>query len=212
MILKKEFFNRSSVIVAKDLIGKLLCRRLHDGKIEKWKIVETEGYEGFNDKASHASRGKTPRNSPMFEEAGTIYVYFTYGMHYMLNIVCGPKDHPSAVLVRGVSTSPQNFQKPHPSRYARTLPLAGEGKQERKLNLIGPARLTKFLQIDKSLNNKKLGKESGLWIESPKDITKLKIIKTPRIGVDYSGEIWSKKLYRFVLTDFETKKFKNLTL
>jgi DNA-3-methyladenine glycosylase len=180
-MLPKEFFNRSSVIVAKDLLGKFLCRKLN-GKVEKFKIVETEAYEGFTDKASHASRGKTLRNSPMFEEAGTIYVYFTYGMHYMLNIVCGDKGHPSAVLIRGI-----------------------EG-------VVGPGRLTKYLNVDKTLNNQKLGKKVGLWIESlPTQIShgrnksvyaeKTKILKTPRIGVDYSGPIWSKKLWRFVLVE-----------
>ena len=92
--------------MAKELLGRFLIREWKDGKKEKLKIIETEAYEGFEDKASHASRGKTARNSPMFAEAGTIYVYFTYGMHYMLNIVCGPKNHPSAVLIRGI-THPQ---------------------------------------------------------------------------------------------------------
>ena len=172
-ILPKEFFNRNAVKMAKDLLGKNLVRRVR-GRTKKFKIIETEAYEGFKDKASHASRGKTPRNTPMFEEAGTIYVYFTYGMHYMLNIVCGPSGHPSAVLIRGVEA------------------------------ISGPGRLTKKLKIDKNLNNKKLGKPSGLWIEEQGKMEKskegkIKIIRTPRIGIDSSGPIWSKKLYRFVI-------------
>jgi DNA-3-methyladenine glycosylase len=174
--LPAEFFNRSSVVVAKDLLGKYLVRRI-EGKKVVFKIVETEAYEGLNDKASHASRGQTPRNTPMFGEPGTIYIYFTYGMHYMLNIVCGKKGHPSAVLVRGI-----------------------EG-------CVGPGRLTKKLQIDKGLNNKLLGKKIGLWIENESAAgnkqykAKAMIVKTPRIGVDYAGPVWSKKLYRFVLKD-----------
>ena len=162
--LKAEFFNRNAVIVAKELIGKYLVR---EGALHK--IVETEAYEGLKDKASHASRGQTPRNTPMFGNPGTIYVYFTYGMHWMLNITCGKKGYPAAVLIRGI-----------------------EG-------CIGPARLTKKLSIDKNLNNKILGKKSGLWIEDSGPNKKLKIIKTPRIGVDSAGPVWSKKLYRFVL-------------
>lgn len=168
-VLPKEFFDRTAVVVARDLIGKTLVRKI-DGKIVRFKIIETEAYEGLEDKASHASRGKTTRNKVMFEEAGTIYIYFTYGMHYMLNIVCGPKDHPSAVLVRGI-----------------------EG-------CIGPGRLTKKLGIDKNLNNQKLSRKVGLWFElTPANQEKIKIKKTPRIGVDYAGLVWSKKLYRFVI-------------
>jgi len=174
-ILKEEFFDRSSVKVAEDLLGKFLARDI-GGKIESYKIVETEAYEGFLDKASHASSGQTPRNTSMFGEPGTIYVYFTYGMHFMLNVVCGKKGHPSAVLIRGVEES------------------------------IGPGRLTKKLGIDKRLNGKVLGRKVGLWIEdgievrsTNQEVRKQKILKTPRIGIQYAGPIWSKKLYRFVL-------------
>lgn len=167
-VVSKEFFDRSSVLVAKDLLGKYLARKT-DKKVERYKIVETEAYEGLLDKASHASRGQTPRNTPMFEVGGTVYVYFTYGMHHMFNIVCGPKGHPSAVLIRGV-----------------------EG-------CVGPGRLTKKLQIDKGLNGKILGRKSGLWVEEGDITQKFKIKRTPRIGVDYAGPVWSQKLYRFLI-------------
>lgn len=168
-VVNSSFFDRSSVMVARDLLGKFLVRRV-DGKTERYQITETEAYEGLFDKASHAHRGQTPRNTPMFGEPGTIYVYFTYGIHWMLNITCGKKGYPAAVLIRGVS------------------------------GITGPARLTKKLGIDKTLNGKKLSKSSGLWIEegeSDKGM-KMKIKRTPRIGIDSSGPIWSQKLYRFV--------------
>ena len=180
-------------MVAKDLIGCYLIKRLNDGKIARFMIVETEAYEGLKDKASHASRGETERNKVMFGEAGVWYVYFTYGMHYILNIVCGKVGYPAAVLIRGVVD--ENGEK-----------------------ILGPARLTKKLKIDKTFNGKTVSKIAGLWIEHPT----LKIhdrefvmgrkngnvLKTPRIGVDYAGLIWSQKLYRFVLEGFETKRFK----
>src|SRR3989304_10562893 len=99
--LEKKFFVRPTLTVAKDLLGKYLTIRA-DGKIQRFMITEVEAYDGFKDKASHASRGKTERNTPMFGEAGVWYVYFTYGMHYMLNIVTGPQNYPAAVLIRGV--------------------------------------------------------------------------------------------------------------
>jgi DNA-3-methyladenine glycosylase len=173
-IISADFFERSSVAAAQDLLGKYLVRS-ENGRAEAFRIVETEAYEGMEDRASHASRGKTPRNAPMFEQAGMIYVYFTYGIHWMLNIVCGPEGHPSAVLIRGI-----------------------EG-------CIGPARLTKKLGIDKELNGLVLGKKSGLWIEEdvekdgvPK---KLKIKKTPRIGVSSAGPLWAGKKYRFLIQE-----------
>lgn len=164
--MRNDFLNRSSVTVAKDLLGCFLCRKIRN-KVYRLKIIETEAYEGTKDLASHAARGQTARNAPMFAEAGTIYVYFTYGMHWMLNIVTGKKDHPSAVLIRGV-----------------------EG-------ITGPGRVTRALGIEKRLNGKKLGKSTGLWLEQVQS-GKLKVNRTPRIGVNYAGPIWSSKLYRFV--------------
>ena len=110
----------------------------------------------------------------MFNEAGTIYVYLCYGMHNMLNIVTREKDYPSAVLIRGT------------------------------LEIKGPGRLTKHLNIDRKLNGKKIGEKSGLWFEMPtkeeqEKIKNYKLKRTKRIGVDYAGEIWANKKYRFLL-------------
>src|SRR5437868_15291552 len=99
-VLKVEFFERSAIVVARDLLGTFLVREINGEKL-RFKIVETEAYEGFADLASKASRGQTPGNAPMFAAPGTIYVYFTYGMHWMLNVVCGKAGHPAAVLIRG---------------------------------------------------------------------------------------------------------------
>jgi len=164
--LNRKFFSRKTLLVAKNLVGKYLVRRIGPRLIRE-KITETEAYIGPHDLASHSARGRTKRNEPMYSEAGTIYVYFTYGMHWMLNIVTEEKNFPAAVLIRGTE------------------------------NVSGPGRLTKKFKIDKSLNGKSLGKSSGLWIEN--GIKPKKIKRTKRIGVDYSGPIWSAKKYRFVL-------------
>ena len=169
MILKKSFFRRDTRIVARELLGKFLVRKA--GKRERaFMITETEAYDGFTDKASHAHRGKTPRNEVMFGTAGNWYIYFVYGVHHMLNIVTDEKEYPAAVLIRSV------------------------------LGIVGPGRVTKHLGIDRSLNTKPADKESGLWIENKGVvIPKARIQKTPRVGVAYAGKVWSKKPYRFII-------------
>ncbi|HUO56134.1 MAG TPA: DNA-3-methyladenine glycosylase [Candidatus Paceibacterota bacterium] len=168
-ILGRSFFERSAVEVAPELLGAYLVRRLPDGTITRHLIVEVEAYEGIEDRASHASRGRTPRTEVMFGPAGHWYVYFVYGMHEMLNIVTGPVNHPGAVLIRAV-----------------------EG-------INGPGRVTKKLCVTRDLNKNKANRASGLWIEKdfgssvPGTIT-----QTSRIGVDYARE-WAQKPWRFVL-------------
>ncbi len=166
--LPHSFFNRKTLTVARELVGKYLVREV-DGKIVRQMITEAEAYVGPHDLACHSSRGKTPRNEPMFGDAGTIYVYFTYGMHWMLNIVTEEKDFPAAVLIRATEA------------------------------VSGPARLTKALKIDKKLNGLKLGKKSGLWIEDGPAIPPRKILRTARIGVSYAKDGWAEKPYRFLL-------------
>lgn len=182
-ILSKKFFNRPTLIVAEDLLGKYLVRRI-ERKTARYLITEVEAYDGFKDKASHASRGMTKRNAPMFGEAGIWYVYFTYGVHYMLNIVTGPKDYPAAILIRGVDS------------------------------ISGPARITKKLKIDKRFNNKIALPKTGLWIAAPTKSERAspkntflggKIKNLPRIGVAYAGPIWSEKKWRFKLTPLEVR-------
>ncbi len=168
-ILKREFFNRPTLKVAEELLGFFLCRRI-GRKTIRLKITEVEAYDGPRDRASHASRGQTARNAPMFGPAGRFYVYFTYGMHWMLNVVTGPEHYPAAILIRGTD------------------------------KVSGPARLTKFLRIDKSFNEKTATRKTGLWFENRSEKINPKAIqRTPRVGIAYAGPVWSKKPYRFVL-------------
>ena len=174
-ILTQNFFNRSALTVAEELLGKYIVRKVdlpaQAGKKEiALMITEVEAYDGHADKASHASKGLTERNKPMFGPAGYFYVYFTYGLHWMFNVVTGPEKYPAAVLIRGTK------------------------------DVVGPARLTKFLKIDKKFNNKKAEPKNGLWFEDRGDkISNKQISRTSRIGVAYAGPIWSKKKYRFLL-------------
>ena len=187
-VISNSSFERNAKVVAKQLLGKFLVRRVN-GKTTAYKIVETEAYVGPHDKASHAYRGKTLRNEVMFGTPGHWYVYFTYGMHYMLNIVTGKEGYPSAVLIRGLVVD----SIPH-SNVLKNIRM-----RKKQTKLIGPGRLTKALKITKALNGKTASRKSGLWIEdrgekvNPRDIK-----KTPRIGIHYAEE-WTQKPLRFVL-------------
>ena len=134
MILGKDYFAKDAKALAPDLVGKLLCRRTDEGVI-KARITETECYFGEEDTACHAHKGKTERTKPMYESGGITYVYLCYGIHSLLNIVTGEKNHPEAVLIRGVDRA------------------------------CGPGKLTKLLKISVKDNFLPLSEESGIWIE-----------------------------------------------
>lgn len=101
MILEKDYFAKPATILAKDLLGKIICRRTEHGVIRA-RITETECYFGEEDTACHAHRGKTARTATLYEGGGITYVYLCYGIHSLLNIVTGDEGHPEAVLIRGV--------------------------------------------------------------------------------------------------------------
>lgn len=197
-ILSQRFFNRSALIVARELLGKFLVRRYRGQEIALM-ITETEAYEGPQDKASHASRGKTERNKIMFGEAGRWYVYFTYGMHWMLNIVTGPKDYPAAVLIREAVLLPiSSFFLSFESSNRHSNILQNVRMSEK---IDGPARLTKYLKIDRKFNGRPADKKTGLWIEDRSvKIKPSQIKRAKRIGVDYAGK-WADKLYRFGINE-----------
>lgn len=165
--LKRSFFSRDVLKVAPELLGKILIRRFDDGRVEKFVISEVEAYSGNGDLACHASKGKTVRTEVMFREGGLVYVYFIYGMYWMLNFVTGESGEASAVLIRGL-----------------------EG-------ISGPGRVGKALRLDKSFYGENLETSNRIWVEecavSPEFVT------TPRIGINYSGEPWVSKPWRFLM-------------
>ena len=159
--LPREFFSRPSPLVARELLGCWMVRRLGDQEL-RVRISETEAYLGPSDPASHAYRGLTPRNAPMFGIAGTAYVYFVYGMHHCFNVVTGEDGDPQAVLVRGaVGRTP-----------------------EEQVALRGPALLCRALGIDLSCNGMDLCHPgaSPIWFESGNG-RRVPILVTPRVGV-----------------------------
>jgi DNA-3-methyladenine glycosylase len=168
-ILKKDFFNRKTLMVARELLGKYIVRKIGD-KERAYKIVETEAYIGPHDLASHSSKGKTPRTAPMFGSGGTLYIYLVYGMHWMLNVVTETEDYPAAVLIRGIEEA------------------IGPGRVTTALGI--------DKRFNNKIANKETGVwfEDRGEKPRPKDI-----LRTARIGVDYAGPIWAVKKYRFTI-------------
>ncbi len=181
MRLSRQFFNRSTVVIAKQLLGKYLCRRI-SGQIIRVKITETEAYCGTRDKACHASRGLTPRTKIMFGLPGHAYVYMIYGIYYCLNIVTGRENYPAAVLIRNVEVKNSKVKIQNCNLKFKILK--------------GPGILCRELKIDRSLNGVDICRSKKLWIEEGEKIKPSQIKKGKRIGVDYAGE-WENKLWRF---------------
>lgn len=155
-----DFLNQSPQIAAPRLLGCLLERELPDGQKMVVRIVETEAYHQA-DAASHSYRGSTPRTEVMFGAAGHCYVYFTYGMHYCMNVITGPVGEGSAVLIRAVE------------------PVSGLAQDVRT---DGPARLCKALQIDKTCNGHDL-RLAPLQLVIQPSINNQNIVCTTRIGI-----------------------------
>lgn len=180
--IKREFYNRDTIKVAKDILGKVIVRKTKQGNMAG-RIVEVEAYKfGEHDKASHASKGCTLSNQVMFGENGFAYVYFTYGMYFMLNVVAKKKtDHAGAVLIRGVE----------PIDGIKHMIKNRKGKDD--INLTnGPGKLSQALQINKKLNNYDLTKKGKLFIVDSEKRTE-KILSSGRIGI--SRDV--KKEWRF---------------
>lgn len=187
-ILNKSFYNQPTTEIAKQLLGKFLCRKINN-KLYIGKIVETEAYLGKKDLACHSAKGLTPRTKVMYGPAGHAYVYFIYGMYHCLNVVTEEENNPCAVLIRALE------------------PIIIPPDKGVRGFLNGPAKLCREFQIDKKLNGYNLTLGKKLWIENGEIIKSSQIKKSKRIGVDYAG-IWKDKLLRFYIKDckFVSKK------
>ena len=185
MILRKSFFARKTLAVAKELLGKHVVRELHGTRIAG-RIVETEAYIGPHDLACHASKGRTVRTDVLFGPPGTAYVYLIYGMYWCFNVVTERVDYPAAVLIRAIV-----LEQPSPESSAL---------------VDGPGRTCRALHIDKHLNRWDLTIGERLWIEDRgRRVRRSQFAALPRIGVDYAGE-WAAKPYRFRLRGLRPKE------
>lgn len=174
MILDRSFYSRNALEVAKNLLGKILVREI-EGEAKKVIITETEAYHGYDDKASHGYKGRTPRTEVIYDTVGHTYIYLIYGMYWMLNITTFQEDFPSAVLIRG----------------------AYDPGTKQHIN--GPGKLTRFLGIDKTLNALPVFESKQKIVVEESEYRNLKIHESKRVGVDYAQESkdW---LWRFYIS------------
>lgn len=184
--LTREFYNRNTLQVARNLLGKRLVK-IENGVRIGGLIVEAEAYRGEEDLGCHAKAGRTPRTEVMYGEPGHAYVYFTYGMHWMLNAVCEQKGYPAAVLIRAI------------------LPTDGipviasrRNSQPRKFWTNGPAKLCKALAIDGNFNAADLcAPGSNLYIEQADPVPDFAVTTGPRVGFNNVPEPWLSIPWRF---------------
>lgn len=181
--LPLSFYLRPAIVVARDLIGRVLVHRV-DGTRLAGRIVETEAYQGARDRASHASRGRTRRTEPMFWRGGHAYVYLVYGMYHCFNVVTAGEGEPQAVLIRAVEPLEGL------DRMRRNSPRCREADLGR-----GPGRLCRSMKLDLARDRSSLLGRT-VWLEEGAPVPASRVARGERIGVDYAGP-WARRPWRF---------------
>jgi DNA-3-methyladenine glycosylase len=188
MTLPRKFYNRPTLIVARELLGAKLIH-ISNGKKLVGLITETEAYFGFDDLASHAKAGRTIRTDPMFGEAGHAYIYFTYGNHWMLNAVTEKEGFPAAVLIRAIQP-------------IEGIELMMKRRQGR--DTFGPGKLTQALGVTISQNYVDLTEPtSKLRIEAGIKIPNKSVTISPRVGLNQTPEPWLSMPWRFLVKNWK---------
>lgn len=181
--LPRNFFARPSVEVAPDLLGHVLARRLPDGRVVRARIIEAEAYEP-DDPASHSFRGRTPRNATMFGPPGRLYVYFTYGMHFCMNVVTREQGEGSAVLLRAAEPI---------EGVEAMVERRGTGRVRDLCR--GPARWAQAFGVDRELDGEDLVRSEQIWLERGTAVGR--IATSPRIGI----RVGTERPWRFAEAD-----------
>jgi DNA-3-methyladenine glycosylase len=190
-LLPREFFARPSVAVAPDLLGCVISHETAEGRVAVM-LTEVEAYAGESDPASHAYRGRTARNAVMFGPPGHVYVYFTYGMHFCMNLVCQGDTGASAVLLRAgrvidgvaLATARRSGRAQGGSRAARAAP--------REIDLArGPARLCEALDVDRSFDGADAADPGSPLraLAAPARVPAASIGRGPRVGVSRAADV-----------------------
>lgn len=184
--LRRDFYRRSTLTVARELLGKRLVRVVGSQRLSGL-IAEVEAYIGEDDAACHAACGRTPRNEAMYGLPGRAYVYFIYGMHHCLNAVTEEEGFPAAVLIRAL----ESLEGLEVMRCYRP------GKPDSELTN-GPAKLCQALAISRDLNGVDLCTSEALFIEEGRMMDQGEIEASPRIGIN-ADELARSVLWRFYL-------------
>ena len=160
--LPAEFYLRDVLKVAPELLGKMLVREFEDGRIERYRITETEAYRGVEDRACHASKGRTPRTEVIFQQGGSVYVYLIYGQYWLLNLVSGNEGDASAVLISGIEGFP------------------------------GPGRVGRELQLDRSFYGENLSSSKRIWVEDAETVSEIRTSKRVGIEYagEWAEKLW----------------------
>ena len=182
--LPSSFYSRNTILVAQELLGKILVREMGGEEISG-RIIETEAYTGPGDPASHAFRGPTPRSRIMFGPPGRAYVYFCYGVHHLLNVVTEKEGTAGAILIRGLE----------PLEGIDRMMKNRGGKRGKGL-MDGPGKLTEALEITLALNGWNLTRGKELYIIKGETHPGEQIIAAPRVGIRNATD----KLWRFRLS------------
>lgn len=205
--LPRSFYARDPETLAVDLLGRRLVRILDDGTRLAGVIVETEAYLGVEDRAAHSFGGRrTERVKSMYQQPGTAYVYFTYGMHYCFNVVCGGLDEPVAVLIRALEPvegleAMRAARAGRPGKGGVVTPRRDPSRAVPDRELCsGPARLCRALSIDRGLDGADLVENDRFFIESDRtaDLNQEMIGRARRVGVDYAGD-WARRELRWYI-------------
>lgn len=175
--LDRAAFNRPTLDVARDLVGKFIVRK-YRGRELSGMITEVEAYRGPRDRASHAYGGRrTTRVEPLYGDGGTAYVYLVYGIHWLFNVSTVGAESPEGILVRAIVAD------------------LGDGRKEA---FVGPGRVSRYLRVDHRLTGADLTRSGAIWLEDRGvRIPSARVRRGPRVGIDYAGAYWAARPWRF---------------
>lgn len=194
--INRNFFQRNTITVAKELLGKVLVHEIHGLKLAG-KIVETEAYLGVEDKAAHSFGGKrTPRVEVMYGKAGISYIYLIYGIYYCFNVITRKEDIPEGVLIRALEPL-EGFDEMAVNRFKTTYDKLTKLQVKNLTN--GPGKLCNAISIDKSLNKNDMCGNNNFYI-TDYNFRDFEIVSAKRIGIDYAEE-YKDLLWRFYIKD-----------
>ena len=200
--LPRSFFNRNTIKVARDLLGQRLVK-VEKGRRISGLISEAEAYRGEEDQGCHAKAGLTPRTQVMYGPPGHAYVYFTYGMHWMLNAVCEDEGFPAAVLIRAI----------WPMEGVQVIAMR-RGSQPRRHWTDGPAKLCQALAIDGDFNAVDLCVPVGnIFFEQEESVPDHAVTSGPRVGLNNVPEPWKSIPWRFrIKTEYFEPIIKDISI